>query len=297
MQTMNEMANDIRAERGPVRSIKAVLIDPDAHAAGGNGVQTVELSTELDGRSLDIDDINRLLGSESFESAASLLRSTARNATLYVDACAPDDGAHWCWTWGLSEPVVGKGLILGVDAEGYSIDTPIPERDVWTRVRFARRLVRGFEMMGPRAGKMFGMDTMIIGARRIAPIVDQDGNELLIQQTFMSGKPLIPNYLAEKLFGNWSVDREAMAALVPVVKLFMVGGWEAYITAVDPKQPTMAFGAHQVWPPSGRRDVHIRTFDLDEVAQYRLGMLPVERDLYIDLDQPLTHYAEELSAA
>lgn len=135
------------------------------------------------------------------------------------------------------------------------------------------------------------------GVRRIAPIVDANGNELLIQQTFMSGKPLIPNDLAEKLFANWSEDREAMAALVPVVKLFMVGGWDAYITAVNPKEPNVAFGAHQVWPPSGRRDVYIRPFDLDDVAQYRLSILPVERDLYVDLDQPLSHYAKELATA
>jgi hypothetical protein len=38
-------------------------------------------------------------------------------------------------------------------------------------------------------------------------------------------------------------------------------------------------------------DIH-----LDQIAALRLGGLPIERDLYIDLDKPLTAYWEEWSA-
>src|SRR5687767_4883982 len=94
-------------------TIKAILVDPDAHAGGADGVQAVELPTQSDGRSLDTDEVNRILDSEYFESASSLLRGSAKNASLFVNARAPDDGAHWCWTWDTSEPVIGKGLIVG----------------------------------------------------------------------------------------------------------------------------------------------------------------------------------------
>jgi hypothetical protein len=183
-------------------AIKAILIDPDVHGADGDGVQPVGLPDD----STRIDEINRLLGSTSFESASSLLYRAARNSTLFVDAHpADEDGqVRWCWTWDLSEPVLGKGLILGVDKEGNSVDTPISERVAWNHIRFAPRRLKGAEMLDPKPGKMFGMDTILFGSRRIAPIVDGAGNDLLIQQTFLSGRPLIPNDLAEKLFANWA---------------------------------------------------------------------------------------------
>jgi hypothetical protein len=284
-------------------TIKAILIDPAAHSVGEDGVQPVELPVDGDTR---IDEINRLLGSTSFESASSLLYRTARNSTLFVDANPADENGqvHWCWTWDLSEPVIGKGLILGVDKEGNSVDTPISERQAWEHIRFAPRRLKGAEMLEPRPEKMFGMDTMVIGARRIAPIVDGAGNDLLIQQTFLSGKPLIPNDLAEKLFANWAMAAANSNAETPhfpdeppVVKLFMpASGWVGYIQAVDPSDPRRAFGVYDACPLTGGRAGR-GIIDLDQVALFRAGMLPVERDKYVDLDKSLSHYAKELAAA
>jgi hypothetical protein len=110
--------------------------------------------------------------------------------------------------------------------------------------------------------------------------------KLMVPYTMPSGAPLIPNDLAEKLTANWAeLDRRPS---MPVVKLFVPGTAARWLlSALNPNDHNVAFGLADlgVAPPEMG---HIR---LDEITD-----LPVERDLYIDLDKPLIAYWEEWSS-
>lgn len=125
---------------------------------------------------------------------------------------------------------------------------------------------------------------------------------LLIHYRLLSGKPLIPNDLAEKLFANWRESRGEIAKdkdidHVPVVKLFHVTtGARWLLTEVDPDRPNIAFGLAD-WGPALGGVPELGYIDLDEIAMATAMKLPIERDLYIDLDKPLSAYLDEWRGA
>jgi hypothetical protein len=284
-------------------TIKGLLIDPAAHSREENAVTEVQLATEPGnpeegyGTQVAKGEHERVLGVERVE-----YTTLAKDVALVVPGNDPGDGSNnvvWCWTWNGSVPVPGKALIYGHEVmKDRVFDCPISERGAWTRIRFAPRRLKGTESF-----RFEDDDAVTLRTARIAPIVDEAGNDLLIPQTFLSGKPLIPNDLAEQLFANWTLaaadsnsETPNFPDGVPVVKLFFIGGWDGYIYAVDPASPRRAYGAFS-GPTLGVRNPSRGIIDLDDVASWRMSILPVERDLYIDLDKPLSHYARELKAA
>lgn len=100
--------------------MKAYLIDPE-----NKSVEVVDVG--------DWRDINRLLGSDVFTSAAVL----ANGDTLYVDDEGMFNSPDTLFRFGGSQYLYGKGLLLGADeATGESRDVQIPLWDVRFQVAF-----------------------------------------------------------------------------------------------------------------------------------------------------------------
>jgi hypothetical protein len=81
----------------------------------------------------------------------------------------------------------------------------------------------------------------------------------------------------------------------PVIKLFTPDAGATWLlTELDPEDPDIAFGLCDL----GLGLPELGTVRLSEIASVRgpLG-LPVERDLYFEADEPLSHYAEEAQHA
>jgi hypothetical protein len=106
----------------------------------------------------------------------------------------------------------------------------------------------------------------------------------------LSGAPLITDEQFEKLLANAPKSRAAMQRHdpVPIVKIFLphvrwILGW-IYPDDLDRAVAVMKRGNEK--PEAG--DVL-----LSDIVRSRLGMLTPERDKYITLDQPLSHYLRD----
>ena len=82
---------------------------------------------------------------------------------------------------------------------------------------------------------------------------------------------------------------------VPVLKLFTPDANATWlITEIDPENPDLAFGLCDL----GLGCPEIGSLSIAEVSGLRGALgLPVERDLHITLDQPLSVYADRARAA
>ena len=103
----------------------------------------------------------------------------------------------------------------------------------------------------------------------------------------LSGKPLITKEQFKKLLANAPPSFGGMNPhdLIPVVKIFLPHiRWLLVWIYPDNHDLAYAIGRLKNNPPEAG-DVL-----LSEIVQTRLGPLMPERDMYIDLDQPWTHY-------
>ena len=104
----------------------------------------------------------------------------------------------------------------------------------------------------------------------------------------ISGEPLITDAQFEKLLANAPKSLAAMQRHdpVPIVKIFLphvrwILGW------INPNDLNRAFGIMK-W---GNRKPEAGDFLLSDIVNSRLGSaVRPERDKYITLDQPLSHY-------
>lgn len=103
------------------------------------------------------------------------------------------------------------------------------------------------------------------------------------------------------LLANGRTSAEAVALdgdtpdHVPVVKLFTPDANATWlITEIDPENTDNAFGLCDL----GLGCPEIGTVPISEISELRGALgLPVERDLHITLDQPLSVYADRARAA
>lgn len=103
----------------------------------------------------------------------------------------------------------------------------------------------------------------------------------------ISGKPLITEKQFAKLLANAprSLDEAASHDPVPVVKIFLphvrwLLGW------IDPDDHDSVYAVRKF----GEKRPEIGMEKLSDIVAARLGMMKPERDLYIKLDKPMTHY-------
>jgi hypothetical protein len=107
----------------------------------------------------------------------------------------------------------------------------------------------------------------------------------------ISGEPLITHEQFERLLANapTSVEATQQHDPVPVVKIFLphvrwILGW------INPNDLNRAFGIMK-W---GNRKPEAGDFLLSDIVSSRLrSVVRPERDKYITLDQPLSHYLHE----
>ena len=112
---------------------------------------------------------------------------------------------------------------------------------------------------------------------------------------------LIPEAQRTTLLANGRASADAIARdgntpdHVPVVKLFTPDANATWlITEIDPDSPDLAFALCDL----GLGSPEIGSLSLAEISDLRGALgLPVERDLHITLDQPLSVYADRARAA
>ena len=131
-------------------------------------------------------------------------------------------------------------------------------------------------------------------------------DKLIIPYTMLSGAPLVPNELAEKLMENWREMERHLEGLgngtrksseepaqVPVLKLFHpLTGHRWLLVRVNPDDLRVAYGLADL----GLGCPEIGYIHLDQLAQLQVSGLPIERDLYITLDKSLIEYWDEWTA-
>ena len=86
--------------------------------------------------------------------------------TIFVD----DEGLHknprYFFVYENSQPLAGKGLILGTNSNGDSVSTTLTIEDIKDKITFKEMSLKGFETFEGTTTR-FGMEMPVIGSRPI----------------------------------------------------------------------------------------------------------------------------------
>jgi hypothetical protein len=101
----------------------------------------------------------------------------------------------------------------------------------------------------------------------------------------LSGEPLITDEQFAKLLANYLFDWRALRDTVPVVKIFLPHiRW--LLVWIYPHDHDLAVAIYK----RGNDRPQLGNVQLSDIVRSRLGPLMPERDKYITLDQPISHY-------
>jgi hypothetical protein len=275
--------------------MRAILIDPEKRTI-----------SEIDFKG-DYRKIQAVIGCGRFTSGSRPLNGSLEEGfdSLYVsddDMEDRDDPRFWFQVDAdrdppSSYPLAGRGLVVGVNEEGASCDARISVAELTSRITFTQRKFRGFEMSRGR-GKIGDHLVEMLKVEPSAPIIDGTEEQTTLKRPeswnakMLSGAPLITEEQFERLLANAPPSLEAMEHHdpIPVVKIFLphirwILGW-IYPDDRDRAFAVVKLGADE--PEAG--DVL-----LSDIVRSRLGSVRPERDKYITLDQPLSHYLQNKS--
>jgi hypothetical protein len=194
-----------------------------------------------------------------------------------------------------SHPITGFGLALGADSKGESCDVRISVGDLAKRITYTQRKFRGFTSETFEPGTR--ADGLIMKVEAVAPIIDGTEEEAAIDRPaswnakMLNGRPLITDGQFKRLLANAprTLDELMDRDPIPVVKIFLphvrwLLGW------IYPNDHDRAFAIMKRGGKDG--GLSIGDVRLSDIAASRLGMLMPERDLYIKLGKPLSHYMQ-----
>jgi hypothetical protein len=188
-----------------------------------------------------------------------------------------------------SFPIAGLGVAHGIDPEGNGCDVRISVAELERSITFTERKFKGFSVKTFDSAEQSGLVRAIMQIEPVAPIIDGTDEGKAIKQTrsdswdakMLSGEPLITDDQFERLLANYA----ATAQPVLVVKIFLPHvRW--LLCWIYPDDRDLAFAVTKV----GNKAPTTGDVRLSNIVRCRLGMLMPERDKYIKLDRPLSHY-------
>jgi hypothetical protein len=270
--------------------MRAILIDPEKRTV-----------SEIQHRGGGYRETNRILGCNEHTLRAWLNGSMSEGFDAVFVSDDPledrDDPRFWFQVDAdrdppSSFPIAGLGLALGTDQEGESCNVRISVEELAKRITFTQRKFRGFTVERGVEG-----DTGLLKIDADAPIIDgTDEGKGKIERPeswnakMLSGAPLITDEQFERLLANYPPNFRVGAPLgdvdpVPVVKIFLPHvRW--LLVWIYPNNRDLALAAAK-WGNERPVVVDVR---LSHIVRSRLGSLMPERDKYIRLDRPLSHY-------